>query len=212
MITVSPAMNAAIDSVVQRPLWKLLSYDISTNTGETWGSIISGTASQTPIDLSEFVNQTKWSYDRLTISIADDSLRFHPDTGDLSFSLCPGRGIRLLEGYEGVPEDDWVPIFSGLIQGPYGWRLKRTEGPVVQVSVFSRQTNQAWNRRQITSKNYTVGTDWSVMFRNVAQDVMLLEDSEISIKDPWSRLFDKDSNQIVNISPSPSTQFCSVAK
>lgn len=201
MILASSEMTTAIESDVQRPLWKVLSYDVSTATGETWGAIISGTASQTPSDLSTFVHEIKWSYDRVTINLADDLLQFHPDSGSLVSVLCPGRAIRVLEGYEGVAEDQWIPIFSGLIQGPYSWTLMRTGTPEVKLNVFPRNTNEAWNRRSITSKNFTVGSDWSSMFRNVAQDVMLMEDSELDINDPWNLLFDKDMNQIVNISP-----------
>ncbi|MHA2164041.1 MAG: hypothetical protein ACXABF_16620, partial [Candidatus Thorarchaeota archaeon] len=125
MILASTDMTTAIEQDVQRPLWKVYSYDVSSATGETWGAIISGTAAQTPSDLSTFVSEIKWSYDRVSITLADDLLQFHPDTGSLVSVLCPGRGIRVLEGYEGVPEDQWIPIFSGLIQGPYGWTLTR---------------------------------------------------------------------------------------
>lgn len=201
MIAVSIEMDAAIESVVQRPAFKVLSYDISTATGETWGAIIDGTASQTPVDLTTAVEQIAWSYNRVSLSLADETLRFHPDTGDLSFAICSGRGIRVFEGDVTVPSEQWPAIFSGLIQGPYGWSIKRGPVPEVRVQVFSRDTNQAWNRRQITSKEFTIGTDWSSMFLNVAQDVMLLEDTEVAVAHPWNLFFDKTSNQIVNISP-----------
>jgi len=201
MITTSESMNTAIDSAVQRPLYKLLSYDVSQATGETWGSIIDGTATQIPVDLTEFVDQILWSYSRLTITLADDSLRFHPDTGDLRCIIGPNRGIRLLEGAESVPEDQWIPIFSGPIQGPYAWSISRGNVPTAVVNVFTRDTDQAWNRRSITSKEFTVGADWANMFFNLSQDIMGLEDSEVNVPATWNVAFDKNSNQIVNISP-----------
>ena len=201
MITTSELMDAAIDTDVQRPRYKLLSYDVTQATGDTWGAIIAGTALQTPVNLTEYVDQIQWSYDRLSVTLSDDSLRFHPDNGDLRCSIKSGRGLRLLEGAENVPEDEWIPIFSGPIQGPYGWNLSRGPVPTVQISAFTRDTDQSWNRRNITSKEYTVGADWGNMFFNIAQDIMGLEYNEITTSPIWNILFDKNSNQIVNISP-----------
>ena len=199
MILASQAMITAIETDVQKPLFKILSYDVSTATGETWGSIISGTASQTPVDLTQYVASFSWSYERLGVSIADEALRFHPDTGDLSIALCNGRGIRLLEGFRGVPEDEWIVTYSGIIQGVYSWQIVRGPTPTAKFTVYPRNSSQSWNRRNITSKEYTIGTDWSVMFNNVAQDVMGLEDNELAIAEPWNLVFDKNTNQIVNI-------------
>tara|TARA_R110000772_G_scaffold267971_3_gene393612 strand:- start:43463 stop:45022 length:1560 start_codon:yes stop_codon:yes gene_type:complete len=199
MISPSEAMVTAIEGPVQRPAFQVLSYDISSNTGDTWGAIIDGSAVQTPVDLSEFISQVSWSYDRVSLTIADDTLRFHPDTGDLSVAICAGRGIRVIEGDTTVNSDQWIPIFSGLIQGSYEWSIKRGPVPQAKVTVFSRETNQAWNRRNVTSKEFTVGADWSNMFEDVAQNVMGLEDSELSVSRPWGLSFDKQSNQIVNI-------------
>ena len=199
MIIASPAMTAAIETDVQKPLFKILSYDVSTATGETWGSIIDGTASQIPVDLTQYVTTFQWGYDKLSVQLADEALQFHPDTGSLSITICNGRGIRLLEGFQGVPEDQWIVTFSGIIQGVYSWSLVRGPVPVARFSVHPRNTSQAWNRRNITSSEFTVGADWSLMFRNVAQDVMGLEDVELNIEQPWGLVFDKNTNQIVNI-------------
>lgn len=200
MITVTDTMTSKIEADVQFPLFKLLSYDISQATGETWGEIIGGTASQTPVDLTQYVSKITWSYDRLNVTMGDDSAIFHPDGGASRSAIQHGRGIRLLEGFEGVPEDEWIPTFSGIIQGPFSWR--RIRGSVFQTafSVFTRDANQAWRRRNITSKEFTIGTDWSVMFYQVAQEIMGLDFTEIAIQEPWNLPFDKTVNQIVNIS------------
>lgn len=201
MINVTSNMQSHIDGLVQRPTFKLLSYDISQATGETWGSIINGTASQTPFDLSSVVSKIAWSYDRLQVTLIDDTQQFHPDGGVNKSVLKPGRGIRLLEGFEGVPEDEWIVTFSGIIQGPYSWQRERGTSFLTSFSVFTRDANQAWRRRSITSKEFTIGTDWSVMFYQVAQEVMGLDFNEIVVEEPWNLLFDKTVNQIVNISP-----------
>lgn len=199
MINATDAMVDAIETDVQRPKWKLYSYDVSSVTGETWGEIISGSATQTPVDLTGYMDQINWSYDRLSVSLGDPSLVFHPDNGSLRSALCTGRGIRLLEGAHGVPEDEWIPIFSGVIQGPYSFNLQRGGVPQVTFNVYTRDTSQAWNRRNVTSKEYTVGSDWSLMFLNIARDVMGLDANELAIPEPWGLAFDKNSNQTVNI-------------
>ena len=201
-------MQAAIESDVHRPDFKLLSYDISSDTGEPWGAIIGGVGCdpippsvQVPFDLTPFVTNVNWSYDKLTFQIADEILRYHPDTGDLTANIRQGRGIRLTEGFVGIPDNQWLPTFTGVVQGSYAWSLVRGAGPKATVSVQSRESNQAWRQRFITSKKYTVGTDYSVMFNDVAQDIMLLTDGEIKTPASWNFLFDKQINQIVNISP-----------
>jgi hypothetical protein len=194
-------MQTAIESVHHRPDFKLLSYDISSNTGETWGQILDGTAVQTPQDLTNFVKSVNWSYDKLTFQIADELLRFHPDSGDLTSTILQGRGIRLLEGFMDVPEAEWIPTFTGIIQGTYTWSLLRGTNPSATVSVQSRESNQAWRQRYVTSKEYTVGTDYSVMFNDVAKDIMSLSDIEVLTPATWNYAFDKQVNQIVNISP-----------
>jgi hypothetical protein len=201
MIQATPSMTAAIESDVHRPDFKVLSYDISTDTGETWGEIIDGSAVQTPFDLTPFLSDVRWSYDKLTFAIADELLRFHPDTGDLTVNIRQGRGIRLLEGFQTIDESEWIATFSGVIQGTYAWSLVRGTGPMATIAVQSRSSNQAWRQRFITSKQYTVGTDYSVMFKDVAQDIMLLSDVELKTPATWNYLFDKQVNQIVNISP-----------
>ncbi len=198
MITASPNMATAIESVVQHPSFKLLSYDISSQTGETWGSIIEGTAAQIPVNLTSFASDISWSYDRMTVTLADDIGRFHPDTGDLAVALCPGHGIRLTEGDVTVPEDQWLFTFSGIIQGPYTWSTKRGNISQAKFSVFPRNANKAWQQRNITSQEFTIGTDWSLMFYDVVKTQMSMTDAEIDISKAWSVIFDKSTNQIVN--------------
>ena len=201
MILASPTMTTAIESGVHFPDFKILSYDISTDTGETWGSIIDGSSVQIPFDLTPYLGRVQWSYDKLTFVIADEILRYHPDTGDLAVNIRQGRGIRLLEGFMDIAEDQWLPTFTGLIQGTYAWSLVRGTGPQATVSVQSRESNQSWRQRFITSQKYTVGTDYSIMFNDVAKDIMLLTDIEVKTPATWNFLFDKQINQIVNISP-----------
>lgn len=190
-------MNEALESVVQRPTVKVLAYDVSAATGESWSDVINGTAAGE--DLTEFVETVQWSYEKLSITLADDLLRFHPDNGDLRCVIAPGRAIRILEGRTGVPESEWIPVFTGVIQGPYGWAIARDQVPRVMLEAFTRQADQAWQRRNITSKEYSIGADWGQMFFNIAHDVMGMDVQEMNVPLHWGLSFDKTSNQIVNM-------------
>lgn len=201
MINTSTAMTAAIEALVHKTDFTVLSYDISCATGESWGSIIAGTATQTPVDLTPWVSNVQWNYGQVSITLADDTFLFHPDTGSLRESIKQGRGIRVVEGFRDVSSDQWEPIFSGIVQGAYGWNFIRGQPSVVKFSAFSRDSNQAWKKRMVTSKEYTVGTDWYTMFENIAIDVMFMTQDELAAGGPWNLLFDKTSNQIVNIPP-----------
>jgi len=181
------------------PKWKLYSYNPTT---DTWAKIIDGTHVQTPTDLSGYVSRIDHSFDRMTITMYDEAgLLFHPDGGTLRTALQPGRIIRLKEGFEGLPDEDWIWTFSGTVEGAYSWAYQRDNQISIEFTAYSRANNQAFKRRNVSSHNYTVGSDWSSMFMNIVKDVMLLEDAEVVVPEPWGVLFDKNSNQIVNMPP-----------
>ena len=199
MITASPTYDTYLQRDVLFPKWKLLSFN---QTSDSWAEIIQGTYGQTPVDLTPYVQRIEYSYDRLTVTLSDEAaLVFHPDSGALRASIRQGRIIRLTEGFEGLAESHWLNTFSGTVEGSYSWAFQRGDNIVVQFSVFNRGNNQAWKRRNITSHNYTVGSDWGSMFANIAKDVMLLETPEFAAPEPWGILFDKNSNQVVNYPP-----------
>jgi hypothetical protein len=129
------------------------------------------------------------------------SLVFHPDGGALRTALSQGRIIRLLEGFEGLAESEWIWTFTGTIEGAYSWIYQRGEHVQIQFAVFNRANNQAWKRRNVTSNSFTIGSDWGTMFSDIVKNVMLLEDAEVVVPEPWGVLFDKNSNQVVNYPP-----------
>jgi hypothetical protein len=200
MISASGLYNSYLDREVIFPKFKVLSYALSQD--EPWSELIGGTYSQTPFDLTPYIQTMEFSNDSLRIQLADDSaLLFHPDGGALRATLAAGRAIRLKEGFEGLPESDWLWTFSGTIEGSYSWVYSRGDTIDVSFTVYGRGNNQAWKRRNVTSKDYTIGSDWSSMFMNVTKDIMMLEDNEVDVPAPWNVLFDKNSNQVVNYPP-----------
>lgn len=199
MITTTSTYESYLSRDQLFPKWKVLSFNAAS---DTWADIIQGTYGQTPVNLTEYVSRIEHSFDRMTITFADSSsLVFHPDGGSLRTSLAQGRIIRLYEGFEGLAETDWLVTFSGTVEGSYSWTYQRAESVSAQVNVFSRGSNQAWKRRNVTSRDFTIGSDWSSMFLNIVQDVMLLEDAEVVAPHPWGVVFDKNSNQVVNFPP-----------
>lgn len=199
MITTSANYDSYLGREQIFPKWKLLSF---SPDADSWAEIIEGTYGQTPVDLTSYVISIDYNFDRLTVNFSDTpDLLFHPDSGTLKAALKQGRIIRLYEGFEGLDEAEWLVTFSGTVEGTYSWQFQRGETIVGSFQVFSRANNQAWKRRSITSNSYTVGSDWGEMFRNIAEDVMLLEPPEFAVADPWGVLFDKNSNQVVNYPP-----------
>lgn len=199
MINASAPYNTYLERDVIYPKWKLLSFD---PVADSWGTIIDGSYGQTPIDLTPYVMKIEYSFDRLQVTLSDEAtLVFHPDAGTLRTSIGPGRIIRLLEGFEGLAESEWLWTFSGEVEGTYSWAFQRGQNITAQFSVYSRGNNQAWKRRNITSRDFTVGSDWGSMYESIAQDVMLLSPAEVLSSVPWGVLFEKNVNQVVNYPP-----------
>jgi hypothetical protein len=199
MITASSAYMSYLDREIIYPKWKLLSFNPTT---DTWGEIIEDSYAQTPVDLTPYVNKIEYSFDRLQITLSDEAaLVFHPDAGSLRAAISSGRILRLKEGFEGLAESDWLWTFSGEVEGTYSWAIQRGQNVTAQFSVYNRGNNQAWKRRNVTSSNYTIGSDWGSMYHNIAKDVMLLSDAEVAAPIPWGVIFDKNSNQVVNYPP-----------
>ena len=199
MIVASSLYNSYLEREQIFPKWKLLSFNPTT---DTWSEIIDGTYGQTPVDLTPYVSRIEYNFDRISVTLADTpDLVFHPDGGSLAAAIRQGRIIRLHEGFEGLAESEWLWTFSGTIEGSYGWTFQRVESISASFSAYSRGNNQAFKRRNVTSRNFTVGSDWGTMFMNVVKDLMLLEDNEVVVPEPWNILFEKNSNQIVNMPP-----------
>lgn len=199
MISTSTLYDSYLNREQIFPKWKLLSFNPVT---DTWAKIIDGTYVQTPIDLTPYVTRIEYSFDRIQVMLADTGeLTFHPDGGILAPAIRQGRIIRLHEGFEGLAESEWVWTFTGTVEGAFAWSYQRAENIVATFSAYSRGNNQAFKRRNVTSNNYTVGSDWSSMFMNIVKDLMLLEDAEVAITEPWGVLFDKNNNQVVNMPP-----------
>ena len=199
MINATAAYNEYLSRDVLFPKFKVYSFSLAV---DSWEDIVTDQYTQTPVDLTPYVTKVDYSFDRISVAMVDEgSLLFHPDGGALRQTLRQGRVIRIKEGFEGLAESEWLWTFTGTIEGTYSWKYERPTAIDIQFAAFSRQNNQAWKRRNITSENFTVGSDWGAMFYNIVHDVMLMEDGEIDVPNPWHVTFDKNTNQVVNAPP-----------
>jgi len=199
VITASTTYQEYLARDVIFPKFKLYSFSLDL---DSWEDIVTDQYTQTPLDLTPFVTKIDYSYDRIQVAMVDDgSLLFHPDGGSLRTSIRQGRVIRLREGFENLAETEWLWTFTGTVEGTYSWKYERDTNIDIQFSVYSRQNNQAWRRRNVTSSDFTIGSDWGAMFYNIVQDIMLMGPGEIDVPNPWNLTFDKNTNQVVNTPP-----------
>jgi hypothetical protein len=192
-------LEAAQEAVVRRPAYKILAFDKSL---DSMSAIASGQATQTPFDLTAYCTNLTWSPDKLDFTLSDPDGLFHPDSGVHRAYLGDGAIVRLLEGDATVPETSWVYSFTGFIRGQIGWtKSRRSLTAMAQVSVFSRENNQALKRRSITSKKYTAGTELGIMVHDLLKTFLGLTDAEIRLPATLGLQFLHQVNQIAQMAP-----------
>jgi hypothetical protein len=201
MRTLTPSLQAAIDSPVRLPDYRLYAFDPSL---DDYTAIILGTYTQTPLDLTEFCNNVNWSPAQIGFVLIDEDGSFHPDSGQYKNYVQDGAIIRLLEGDTRVPVAEWVWTFTGAIKGQSGWtKGVRDKGTslTAKVNAYSRDNCQAFKRRSITTKEYTAGTDLGILCQDLGTDFMGLSEDEILIPRNLGRTLMHKSNQLVQVAP-----------
>ena len=196
MRSLPQALNDALTTGTRRPAFKVYAWKSSSYT-----EVITGTYTETPLDLTPYVSEMKWSPEQLSISFIDTATDLHPDYGVYRDYLANGVIVRLKEGDTRVDEASWVWTFTGKIKGQYGYAYSRSEKAFKgQVQVFYRGAEQSWKRRKITTKEYTVGTDMGIP----AADIL----SMLGVTEPERRLapvlgrnFCHKTNQLAQIAP-----------
>ena len=177
----------------------MLAYDPAL---DKMSDVVSGRASQVPVDLTPYVGEITWNPGQLSFSLVDPSGLFNPDTGAYRNYLGDGAIIRLLEGDERVSEADWVITFTGLIRGQIGWQLSRaSQNLAAKVVAYSRENVAGFKRRSIVTKEYTVGTEMGKMLRDVCNAFLGLTEAEIRIPGLIGAQFLHKTNQLVEVTP-----------
>jgi hypothetical protein len=191
------------ESVLQanrpRPAYKILAFDPKL---DSMSAIVCGTYTQTPFDLTPYCSDISWTPTRLAFVLQDAEAVFHPDFGVRRNYLVDGAILRLQEGDVNLAEADWVNTFTGQIQGQVGWkRSRRSKTLESRVSVYSRENNQSWKRRSITTKQYSAGTEIGVVLRDVCTRFMGLTENEIRIPSTLGLQLKHQVNQLVQVAP-----------
>lgn len=205
MRPISPTLQAIQDSTVRFPDYKVYAW----NADEVTMSQIASSngnfdpAIPEPIDLTPYVTNLSWSLKQITFELVDNTLiMFHPDYGLLKNYLKNNSIIRLVEGDERIDESNWPITFTGQIHGQIGWTKNRsTQKFSGKVTVLNRAETLAYKKRQITSREYTVGTDIAVALYDICHEFMGLTDREIRIPQPLGRQFLHKTNQLSQVTP-----------
>jgi hypothetical protein len=199
MRNLAPALETALETGVREPDYQLLAFDPAL---DGYSAIIAGTYTQTPLDLTPYCADLSWTPAQLTFSLVDEDGSFNGDTGQYRKYLKDGAIIRLKEGDTRVSANYWPWTFTGAIKGQSGWsKGPRPQTLQARVTAFSRDNTQAFKRRQITSKQYTAGTDLGVVFHDLAESFLGLTDDENLVPINLGRSLLHKTNQLVQVAP-----------
>lgn len=181
------------------PRVKVLAFDSSN---DSINAIVAGTYTQEPVDISKYVTNLEWNPEQCSFIVVDQGNRFHPDTGQYRQYLKPGAVIRVVEGDERVPEEEWVNGFTGLIQTYPSWSWsRRSNANTARVVAVNRGAAQSYNRRKITSKEYSAGTDAGFMLHDMLVGILGFTEPEIRIPEVLGFQLLHTTNQLVQVTP-----------
>ena len=199
MRAIPSELVTALETGTRRPAYKLLAYDINQ---DTLSAVVCGEAAQVPFDLTPYCGDITWGPDKLSFTLSDPKEDFHPDTGQYKQYLADRAVIRLLEGDLRVDESMWIWSFTGQIHGQVGWNKNRSNNTLQgKVSVFSRDNNQAYKRRKVTSDEYTVGTDIGAIAQDFCEKLLGLTDAESRLPAALGLQIKHNIVQLVQVTP-----------
>ena len=201
---ISASFQDVLDSRRRRPAYKIYAWDPATVTISEIASAPGNLHASIPmpLDITPYASEITWSDKQLSFTMVDPRNLFHPDTGHYRNYLGDGAILRLVEGDEMLSETDWVTSFTGQIHGQVGWKKARNTGSVTaKVSVFGRGETQAFKRRKITTREYSVGTDLGIALYDICETFMGLTQAEVRIPFTLGRQFKHRVNQLSQVSP-----------
>jgi len=183
----------------RRPAYKIYAYDGKVNT---IGQIVRGEFTQGPLDLTPYCTNISWTPKMFKFTLSDPEKQFHPDTGEYKNYIADKAIIRLKEGDSRVNESEWMWTFTGQIRGQVGWKKIRSSKTLqTQISVFSRENAQSLQRRKITTREYTVGSELGVMLQDICQIFVDIQASELRVPPVLGLQLRHRVNQLVLMTP-----------
>ena len=201
---ISASFQDVLDSSRRRPAYKIYAWDPGTVTISRVASAPGNLHASLPmpLDITPYASEITWNDKQLSFTMVDPRNLFHPDTGHYRNYLGDGAILRLVEGDEVLSETDWVTSFTGQIHGQVGWKKARNTGNITaKVSVFGRGETQAFKRRKITTREYSVGTDLGIALYDICETFMGLTQAEVRIPFTLGRQFKHRVNQLSQVSP-----------
>lgn len=160
----------------------------------TLSQIVLGEATSPEYDLSPFVI----SFDQLENAIFENSeedvattlavvLQYSPTASPIPISertLVDGSPVRLFAGDARVSEDEWVPIFTGVIRGnPAVLGRSRQDDPQSTIAIHCVGREEQYLSTVVTAHSYEQGTDVGRAAVETAVQFMGLERREVNIGD-----------------------------
>jgi len=202
MINISAAMQQVIDGGLRRPAYKIYAWDPTAVTISAVVSAVGILTDPAPVDLTPYASDLSWSDRQVAFTLVDPRGLFHPDFGEYRKYLKDAALVRLLEGDETVVEADWTVTFTGQVHGQIGWSKSRSSAKMTsRVTVFGRGETQAFKRRKVTSKEYTVGTDLGIALYDMCETFLGLTKNEMRIPFTLGRQFKHKVNQLSQVTP-----------
>ncbi len=193
------ALEQALSQGERQPAYRILAYNPKL---VKISQVVCGTVTYPAVDLTPYCTNISWSPAQLKFTLADPDGLFHPDSGANRKYLADGAIIRLQEGDWRVDPSFWMNTFTGTVHGQIGWQKNRKTGTLSStVSAYSRDNTSFLKKRQVTTKEYTVGTEVGLMLHDLANTFIGLADDEIRIPSILGMQFLHQVNQICQMAP-----------
>lgn len=192
------ALQELMDNNKRIPDYKLYAYKPSV---DSYAKIVTGIAPCSPMDITPYCSDITWTPLQLTFTLKDTDGIFHPDSGVYKDFVANNCIIRLKEGDVHLTEDNWMWTFTGSIKGQLGWTKDKSKKQLeAKCDVFSRENSNSFKKRQLTTQEYSLGTDLGIMIDDILT-LMGLTDPEIRLPKTLGRNFYFNTNQIAMQAP-----------
>jgi hypothetical protein len=136
----------------------------------TISQVVLGEATSPEYDLTPYVKQIDYS-ESSVFENNDDSvatsisvvLEYDPNASPIPITertLVDGAPVRLWQGDKRVPEEEWIPIFTGLVRGnPEIVERTREGDPTRDMRVLCVERAESYLQTVVTAHSYEQGTD-----------------------------------------------------
>lgn len=218
--SLSRELDVAALSKLRKPRYKLLVYDVRS-TDDTMGDVVRGgsllpdtgprdfTDECVSVEIEEvagdYVKQGIAS-SKITFTLVDPHNQFDPfnlianPDGDGRW-LRRDNVVRLIEGDDRVPEEDWVTTFTGFLVGQAGVRRTRVEGGSARITMKAVDRSEKFIAFKSTSSNFGENTTYRTLAETIAQEDMGMDVDEIDFASWGTQITQHKTTQFVEEEP-----------